>query len=155
MTDEERERLLSDAEEERKRKAEERKRKVEQWTKRETQSGEWMGQEKVIAHCTHCGLRFSKMMTTGMVYSYCKRCKELQTVTTKRIEETYTERECKGFWQWFRHKPVSVKRTVQAKIVDCKPTCHICKRDDMMMPYDGKHCPVCGNNLEFVNELLG
>ena len=137
----------------RKRKAEERKRKVEQWTKRESQSDEWMGQERVIAHCTHCGLRLAKTISLGMTYYYCKRCKELQPATTKRVEETYEDREYRGFWQWFMHKPATIKRTIHAKIVDCKPMCHICKRDDMMVPYDMKHCPVCGNKLEFVDEL--
>jgi RNA polymerase subunit RPABC4/transcription elongation factor Spt4 len=153
--DEERERLLRDTEEERKHKVEEEGGK---WTKRnkECPKESWgIKQEKVTANCSHCGLRFSKTISSGMTYYYCKRCKELQTATTKRIEETYTEREYKGFWQWLRHKPATIKRTVHAKIVDCKPTCHICKRDDMMVPYDGKHCPVCGNKLEFVDELFG
>ena len=147
---------LKAEEEERKRKDEERKRKIEEWEKRKNQTESWGArQEKVIAHCSHCGLRFSKMINSGMVYHYCKRCEELQIVTTKRVEETFEDREYRGFWQWFRHKPATIKRTIHAKIVDCLPTCHICKRDDLMVPYDGKHCPVCGNKLEFVDELLG
>ena len=155
MNEEERTRLQKDAKEERKQRAEEYRRMLKERNRGECQEGEWMGQEKVIAHCPHCGLRISKMINFGMVYHYCKRCKELQTVTTKRIEETYEDREYRGFWQWFRHKPATIKRTIHAKIVDCLPTCHICKRDDLMVPYDGKHCPVCGNKLEFVDELLG
>ena len=153
---EDKDKRLTAKEEERKRRIEERKKKIEEFKKKEKSSEEWWpAQEKVIAHCPHCGLRFSKMINSGMVYQYCKRCKELQTVTTKRVEETYEDREYRGFWQWFRHKPTTIKRTIHAKIVDCKPTCHICKRDDMMVPYDGKQCPVCGNKLEFVDELLG
>ena len=68
--------------------------------------------------------------------------------------ETIQEREHRGFWQWFLNKPVSVKRSIHAEIVDCKPQCRICKRDDMIVPYDGKHCPVCGNVIHSMGEAV-
>ena len=154
--DEDEKLLKSEEEEERRRRAEERKRKKELLEKRKCPSEEWgPKQEKVIARCPQCGLHFSKVINSGMVYHYCKRCNELQPVTTKKVVETIQEREHRGFWQWFLNKPVSVKRSIHAEIVDCKPQCRICKRDDMIVPYDGKHCPVCGNEMEFIDELFG
>lgn len=139
--------MMSEADEEHKRKAEERERvRLEKEERKGRRYKESWGvyHEMFIASCPHCGLHISKTITSGLDYYYCKRCNELQIVTTKKVVETVVEREHRGFWQWFLHKPASIRRAVHAEIVDCKPTCHICKRTDMMVPFEKKHCPVCG-----------
>ena len=115
----------------------------------------WVKPDIFKAHCPHCGFRVEKSIVSGLNYYYCKRCEELQPATTKEVVETVTEREYRDFWQWIRHKPASIKRTIHAEIVERKPQCHICKRSDMMVPFDQKHCPVCGNLMEReVNDWL-
>lgn len=141
-------RVLKEADENAKRKAEERERLRKKRNGRKTIGDSWdLTQKDLSVHCEHCGLHISKSIVRGLNYFYCKRCKELQTATTKEVLETVVEREYRGFWQWLWHKPATIKRTVYSEIVDCKPQCYICKRDDMIVPFDGLHCPVCGQVL--------
>ena len=140
---------LNEANEEAKRKAEERERLLKKRNGEKVIDDSWWVKPDVLkAHCPHCGFRVEKSIVSGLNYYYCKRCEELQPATTKEVVETVTEREYRDFWQWIRHKPASIKRTIHAEIVERKPQCHICKRSDMMVPFDQKHCPVCGNLME-------
>ena len=129
-------------EEERKRKAEELERKRR---KKKGLMGELFGNDDHVEYyCPHCGFEVKVNETLALQLFYCKRCREVQTQPTKQVVEIVRDKERRGFWQWLFNKPSTVKREVHADIIAYKPVCYSCKRSDMMVPFEKKHCPVCG-----------
>ena len=120
-------------EEERKRKAEE-----QEWKKKGSMGELFGNDDHVEYYCPHCGFEVKVNETLALQLFYCKRCREVQTQPTKQVVETVRDKERRGFWQ------STVRREVHADIIAYKPVCYSCKRSDMMVPFEKKHCPVCG-----------
>ncbi len=140
-----RKQMIREAEEERRLKEEEReiRRKNDDFT------GKPSGDSSLVGYsCPHCSFKAKASNKLALQLFYCKRCGEVQTQPIKQVVETVTEKEYRGFWQWLLNKPAITKRSIHAEIVPRSPQCFKCKRTDMMVPFDNKHCPACGNLLE-------
>ena len=141
-----RKQMIREAEEERRLKEEERERRK---CKKDDFAGKLSRDGSLIEYsCPHCSFKAKASNKLALQLFYCKRCGEVQTQPTKQVVETITEKEYRGFWQWLLNKPAITKRSIHAEIVPRSPQCFKCKRTDMMVPFDNKHCPACGNLLE-------
>ena len=142
-----REQMMREGEKEKRLKEEERERRRR---KIEDTTGEQRLRDSSLIeyNCPHCGFKAKASDKLALQFFYCKRCEEVQTQPTKKVVETITEKEYRGFWQWMLNKPAITKSSILAEVMPCSPQCFKCKRTDMMVPFDKEHCPVCGNLLE-------